>query len=70
MGAKKVSIINMNGGVGKTTLSINLALFLSERMKKRVLLIDLDPQANATIVGIDENRLTEFLNKVQCISQS
>ncbi len=52
MVAKKVSIINMKGGVGKTTLSINLALYLSEIMNKRVLLIDLDPQANATIVGI------------------
>jgi chromosome partitioning protein len=68
MSAKKVSIINMKGGVGKTTLSINLALFLSERMKKRVLLIDLDPQANATIVGIDEKNLIEFLKNKKSIA--
>lgn len=68
MAAKKVSIINMKGGVGKTTLSINLALFLSERMKKRVLLIDLDPQANATIVGIDEKKLIEFLKTKKSIA--
>ncbi len=68
MGAKKVSIINMKGGVGKTTLSINLAKFLSEKMKKRVLLIDLDPQANATIVGIDEKKLVEFLKTKKSIA--
>lgn len=68
MGAKKVSIINMKGGVGKTTLSINLAFFLSEKKKKRVLLIDLDPQANATIVGIDDKKLIEFLKTKKSIA--
>lgn len=54
MTAKMVSIINMKGGVGKTTLSINLAQYLCEIREKKVLLIDLDPQANATIVGISD----------------
>ena len=66
--AKKVSIINMKGGVGKTTLSINLALYLSEIKKMRVLLIDLDPQANATIVAIGEEKLKDLLKNKKSIA--
>lgn len=54
MPAKTISIINMKGGVGKTTLSFNLALELAESKNKKVLLIDLDPQSNATIVSMSE----------------
>lgn len=45
---KVISLINMKGGVGKTTLSINIADCLARRHKKRVLIIDIDPQFNAT----------------------
>ncbi|PBI83547.1 Sporulation initiation inhibitor protein Soj [Flavobacterium sp. ACN2] len=43
-----ICLINMKGGVGKTTLTINLADFLSRREKNKVLLIDIDPQFNTT----------------------
>jgi len=53
MPAKLAAMINMKGGVGKTTLSFNLGYFLAEKRGKRVLLVDLDPQANATIVSTE-----------------
>lgn len=43
-----VSLINMKGGVGKTTLASQLAWYATRHENKRVLLIDLDPQANAS----------------------
>ena len=51
--AKIISIINMKGGVGKTTLSVGICSYLSEFYNKKVLLIDSDPQFNSTQAFLD-----------------
>lgn len=58
---KLASIINMKGGVGKTTLTFNLASYLAELKDQRVLVIDLDPQANATVVSTEEEKYKAHL---------
>lgn len=61
---KILCIANQKGGVGKTTTTVNLAAGLA-KIKQRVLLIDLDPQGNATMgAGIDKAKLTASVYEV------
>jgi len=64
---KIVSIINLKGGVAKTTTTVQLAECLSSRFDKRVLVVDLDPQTNATISLIGEDKWEEIDNQGQTL---
>ncbi len=62
--ARIIAVVNQKGGVGKTTTAVNLGAYLA-RAGHRVLLIDLDPQANATSgLGIDHQALTKGVYEV------
>lgn len=55
MSAKVICVTNQKGGVGKTTTAVNLSYYLAKD-KKKTLLIDFDPQGNATLgLGIEKN---------------
>ncbi|WP_055106885.1 ParA family protein [Paenibacillus ihumii] len=58
---KIVSLINMKGGVAKTTLAVNIADYLYQRHGKKVLVIDVDPQFNATQCLMSGNEYIEYI---------
>ena len=62
--ARRISITNQKGGVGKTTTAVNTSAVLSGS-GRRVLLIDLDPQANATMgSGVEKQNLENSIYEV------
>lgn len=60
--AKRISVFNHKGGVGKTTLTMNIAAALTD-LGKRVLLVDSDPQCNLTSYLIANDVLDDLLDK-------
>jgi chromosome partitioning protein len=60
MPARLISVINMKGGVGKSTTSVSLAETLALHQRRRVLVIDLDPQTNASIMVAGPEKWNEL----------
>ncbi|MDE3073158.1 MAG: AAA family ATPase [Pseudomonadota bacterium] len=60
MSMKKVALFNHKGGVGKTTLTVNIADALAD-LGKKVLLVDADPQCNLTAFYLTEKQLDGLL---------
>jgi len=68
-GTHVLSFINLKGGVGKTTTAVAVAEVLAHELRKHVLLIDLDPQTNATVTLITEEQWAECDRDGRTIAQ-
>lgn len=58
---KVISLINMKGGVGKTTMAVNICDCLATRYDSKVLLVDIDPQFNATQCLMSGDEYVKYL---------
>ena len=67
--ATVISFINLKGGVAKTTTTVAVAEMLDSEFGKKVLLIDLDPQTNATVMLIGDRRWRKLNDQHQTIAQ-
>lgn len=66
MSASVISFINMKGGVGKTTLCVGIADYLAHYLHKSVLVIDIDPQFNASQSFLGKyNKIDDYLNDLK-----
>lgn len=61
--AKIISIINYKGGVGKTTITLQLGVGLATLHEKRVLMVDLDPQCSLSLSTVDEHYWADWLER-------
>lgn len=59
---KAIAVFNNKGGVGKTTLLCNVASYFKVKKEQRVLIVDADPQCNATIYLFSPERINQFYN--------
>ncbi|MGG0202815.1 MULTISPECIES: ParA family protein [Bacillus cereus group] len=57
---KTLTFFNNKGGVGKTTLTVNIASYLTSKLEKRVIVLDADPQANSTQMVIKQDEWENF----------
>ena len=67
--ARIISFINLKGGVGKTTLAVATAEILAKEHNRKVLVIDLDPQTNATVLLISQEKWKDANKENRTIHQ-
>lgn len=61
---KTIVFFNNKGGVGKTTLACNVASYLQNETNLKIILIDADPQCNATQLYFSDNQIENIYNTI------